>query len=207
MNKLIKFLKVASRSILASTCIIALFFAMSCDTGSDPEPELYDLSGVYTFKEALLTTPLEIPGISPLVMEAFGNDITSQMAGGLLAEAPCNDPANGAVELKADHTLFFACIGETVEDQAGTWSVNGDTTELNLNLSVSTGNLQLKLQDLEIDEVADVIGGSVNNFPINKSLVGGFLVGVPGADAILAGIDDTFVTFVGLEIEFQKVTE
>ncbi len=212
MNKIIKFLKVASRSIFASTCIIALFFAMSCDTDSDPEPELYDLSGVYTFKEATLQTKVTINiGVLPITVPA-GRDITAEMAGGLLAEAPCEDSNNGAIELKENHELFFACIGEDVELKAGTWSFDNDAAELDLNLSVSTGNLQLKLEALEIDEVNDVIGGSIVSFPLTPDLMLGFLPasyteGKSEAELeVLKALFDA-VTQVDVDIEFQKVTE
>lgn len=207
MTKSIELLKKAFLTLFASAFVVGLLFVVGCesDGDDDPEPELYDLSGVYTFKEAILRTTLTIPGI-PIPIPA-GTDITDEMAGGLLAEAPCKDPENGAVELKSSKKLFFACIGEDNELDAGTWEVNDEYTELTLNLSVSTGNLALKLTDLEIDEDNDIIGGRISGFPITKDLIAGFLAGIPGADAILAGIDDNFTVLVDVDIKFQKVTE
>ena len=200
-------LKIVSRSmgmLLSTLFIFSLVFFMSCDDGSEPEPELYDLSGIYTFKKAVLQTEIQIPGI-PIPIPA-GRDITNEMADGLLAEAPCKDPDNGAVELKSNFKLFFACIGEEDELDAGTWMVDDERTELTLSLSVSTGNLALKLKDLDIDEVNDVIGGTITSFPITKTLLAGFLEGVPGADIILGGLDENFTILVDVDIEFQKVT-
>lgn len=206
MTKGRELLKRTFLKLIAGTFVLGLTFIMSCDSGSDdpPTPEPYDLSGVYTFKKATLQTTLNIPGI-PIPIPA-GRDITDEMAGGLLAEAPCKDPDNGAVELKSNNKLFFACIGEDNELDAGTWSVDGDYTELTLNLSISTGNLALIIGDLTIDEDNDVISGKITNFPITKPLIAGFLSGIPGADAILAGIDDNITILVDVDIEFQKVT-
>ena len=207
MTKRTNFLIAFIRTLFMSTFIIALLFTMSCDdNGDDPPPELYEISGVYTFKKATLQTTLTIPGF-PFPIPA-GTIITDQLSNGLLAEAPCDDKSNGAIELKSNNELFFTCIGESNEAKGGTWAVNSDTTELSLNLASPPlpGPLQLKLEGLEIDESNDVMGGSVSNFPINKALLGGFLP-ESQRDPILAGIDDNFVILVDIDIEFQKVTQ
>lgn len=214
MNKRTNYLKTASRSILAGACIFALLFAISCDSDSndEPEPELYDLAGAYTFKEAKLQTEITVNiGVLPVTVPA-GTDITEEMAGGLLAEAPCADSNNGAVELKENHELFFACIGEDVELKAGTWAIDDDRTELDLNLSVSTGNLLLKIEAFEIDEVNDVIGGSIVSFPLTPDLMLGFLptdMTDGKSELELEALKALFdaVTQVDVDIAFQKVTE
>lgn len=204
MTKIIIDLKRVFITLISSSLVLGMFFLFSCGE-DDPEPELYDLSGVYTFKKAILQTTLEIPGLAFPI--PAGTDITDEMSDGLLAEAPCKDPENGAVELKPNFKLFFACKGEDNELDAGTWSTDEAQTQLSLNLSVSTGNLLMKVEELTIDEVNDVIGGKIKGFPITKSLLAGFLAGVPGADQILAGIDDNFTIQVDVDIEFQKVFE
>lgn len=213
MNKLIKFLKVASQSIFTGTSIIALFFAMSCDTGSDPEPELYDIPGVYTFKEATLQTEVTITIGIPITIPA-GRDITQELSGGLLAEANCNDTANGAVELKDSKELFFTCIGENKEIQAGGWKINGDTTELTLNLASPPlpSAIPLKIEDLEINKITDVISGSILKFPLTPDLMLGFLPAQLTAGKTEAELEELKalfdpVTQVDVDIEFQKVTE
>lgn len=206
MNKTFKFINETFRVFIAASLIMVLLFAMSCsEDDKDPEPELYPLSGVYTFNKAILQTQLVIPGI-PFPI-AKGTDITTEMADGLLAEAPCEDPSNGAVELKTDKKLFFTCIGETNEESAGTWDVNSDSTELNLNLILAIGNLPLKIQELEIDEVNDVIGGSIIGFPLTPDLIAGFLSALPQEqiDAIIAQLPGALL--VDVDIEFKKVSE
>ena len=134
-------------------------------------------------------------------------DITDELSNGLLAEAPCDDPANGAVELKLNFKLFFACVGEDNELDAGTWSIDDARTELTLNLSVASGNLALKVEELVIDEINNLLAGTISNFPITKNLLAGFLADIPGGDAILAGIDDSFTALVDIDIEFEKIED
>jgi hypothetical protein len=204
MTKSFKFINSAIGVLLGSALLFGLMFLSACDNDSDPEPEEYEISGTYTFKEAILQTALTIPGVG--ITLPVGTPITNQMKDGLLAEAPCDDPDNGAVELKPNFELFFACVGENNELKTGTWSINSDTTELNLNLSVSSGNLQLKISNLTIDENNDVIGGTISNFPITKNLIAGFLAAFPEQkDAILAGIADDYVTLINVDVKFEKV--
>ena len=210
MLKEFKFLNGPFRALLASTMILGLVFVMSCDNGDDgdPKPELYEIPGIYTFKKAILTDGKEeIAQVLGIGAALIPSDITDAMASGLLAEAPCKDPENGAVELKENKELFFTCIGETNEEKSGTWNINADTTVLDLNLSVEAGDLQLKIEELEIDEVNDVISGSINNFPITKTLLAGFLAALPEEqrNAILANIPDETTILVDVDIEFQKV--
>lgn len=211
MKKELRSIKNVVQTVFLGSCMLGLVFTMSCDSGSDdPVPELYDLAGFYTFNEAILVDGKEeiaqTLGIPALLIPS---DITNEMAAGLLAEAPCDDATNGAVELKSNKELFFACLGETNEAKAGTWSVNSDTTELNLNLAVSSGNLQLKISNLLINEVTDVISGDIVNFPITKTLLAGFLASLDEEtrNQILAGIDEDVVVLVDVEIEFKKVEE
>lgn len=207
-----KFLNATIRTILGSVLLIGLFFVVSCDNGNDdPEPELYPIPGIYTFNEATLQTalvlPIElIPG-TPITI-AKGTDITDEMKEGLLSEAPCDNPENGAVGLKENKELFFSCIGESNELKAGTWSINSDTTELTLILSVEIGTLNLKIESLEIDETNDIIGGTIGNFPITKSLLVGFMNSYGLTEeqiaGILAGVPDNWTALVDVDIKFQK---
>lgn len=206
-------LKIVSRSmgmLLSTLFVFSLVFFMSCDEGgSDPEPELYDLTGKYVFEEATLVDGAQ--GIADAIGIPVGlipTDITDAMAGGLLAEAPCDNSENGAVELKENKQLFFTCLDETNNKSAGVWEVNGDTTVLTLKLSVPQP-LELPINNLEIDETNDIISGTIANFPINKTLLAGFLAGLPEEqrNAILAGIEEDFVTLITVDIAFKKVAD
>jgi hypothetical protein len=78
---------------------------------------------------------------------------------------------------------------------------------LSLNLSVTTGNFSLVISDLAINETTNVVGGNLNNFPITKSFLAGFLATLPAEqrDAILAGVPDNTVVLINVAIEFQKI--
>ena len=216
MTERMKNLNRVLRSVIASSLVLAVLFVMSCDSGNDdpPEPELYDLSGVYTFKEATLQSEITINiGQFPITVPA-GRDITEEMSGGLLAEAPCKDPENGAVELKATNELFFACVGESNEAQAGSWSVNDDRTELTLSLASPPlpAALPLKIENLDINENTDVIGGSIIKFPLTPDLMLGFLPAPltdgktqEELDALKLLFDP--VTQVDVFIAFQKIIQ
>jgi hypothetical protein len=205
MEKRIKLFNRAVQSLLGGALLFGLLFIVSCDNGDDPEPEPYQLPGIYTFNKAILTSGADaLADTLNFPVSLIPTDITDQMASGLLVEAECSNPANGAVELKSDFKLFFTCLTESKESPAGTWNINGDSTELTLNLSVSAGTLPLKIEELKIDETNDVIGGSILNFPITKPLLAGFLTGLPNAEDILAGIPENTIIFVDVDIEFQK---
>ena len=216
MTKFISDVKRVFLSLLTLSLLIGMVFLISCDDGGedeDPQPELYDLSGIYTFKKATFVSGKEaVAQEIGLPAALIPTDITDEMAGGLLAEAPCKDLENGAVELKSDKKLFFTCIGETNEDQAGTWDINSDRTNLDLNLSIQAGALQIKLQELTIDETNDVIGGSIINFPLTPDLVAGFFPEPDGVnltqemiDAIIANLPAAIP--IDVDIEFQKITQ
>lgn len=202
LSKLYSFLLVFSLAFGSLTLV-------SCgDDDDQPAPEQYDLSGNYKIQKATLTSG------GPQIAAALGipaalipTDITAPMSTAFLGEAPCTNPANGAVNLRSNLELFFVCIGETNQVKTGTWSVNSQRTELSLNLSVSTGNFSLVISDLSINESTDVVGGNLNNFPITKSFLAGFLAGLPAEqrDAILAGIPDNTVVLINVAIEFQKI--
>jgi hypothetical protein len=202
-------------SIFAGSLVLAVMFVVSCDSGDDiPKPELYEIPGVYTFKEATLQTTVTINiGALPITVPA-GEDITEEMSGGLLAEANCEDAANGAVELKANQELFFTCISENNETKAGSWNINGDSTELTLNLASPPlpSAIPLKIEDLEINRITDVISGSILNFPLTPDLMLGFLPAQftdgksPAELEVLKALFDA-VTLVDVDIAFQKVSE
>ena len=212
MTERIKKLNRIFHSVLASFIVLAVLFVVSCDTNDPAEPEKYDLSGVYTFHEATLQTEVTVNiGALPITVPA-GTDITDEMAGGLLANAPCDNPENGAVELKANNELFFACVGESKEAKAGTWSTDADRTELSLNLASPPlpSALQMKIENLVINETTDVIGGSIIKFPLTPDLMLGFLPPsmtdgkTPEELEVLKLLFDP-VTQVDVDISFKKV--
>jgi len=195
------------RRILGVVLVLSLGLAISCDNGSsDPKPETWTWPGIYTFNKAILQTAFTVPG-TPITLPK-GTDITEQMAGGLLANAPCDNPVNGSVELKSNNKLFFHCLTETNELDAGTWEYKEATKALDLNMASPPlpAALQLKIQDVTTDLDTDIVAGSIISFPLTKDLVAGMIpVGTPGRDAIIAGIADDYVELIDVDIEFMKI--
>ena len=218
MTERIELLKRAFIALMTGFFAVGLLFMVSCDNGDgdDPEPELYDLAGIYTFKEATLESGKDAIAEAIGYPESFiPTDITDEMAGGLLAEANCKDADNGAVKLQSNFELFFTCIDEADSDtKAGTWSVNGDTTELALNLAsppLPTA-IQIAIEDLAINETTNVISGSIKDFPLTPDLIAGFFPEPDGViltqemiDAILAGLPAAIP--VDIDIAFQKISD
>ena len=199
--------KATFRRILGVVLVLSLGFAISCDNGgSDPKPEEWTWPGVYTFNKAILQTEFMVPG-TPITLPK-GYDMTDEMAGGLLANAPCDNPANGAVELKSNNKLFFHCITETNELDAGTWEYKDATKALDLNMASPPlpAALQLKVQDITTNLTTKIVAGSIKSFPLTKDLVAGMIpLGTPGRDAIIAGIPDDYVSLIDVDIEFKKI--
>lgn len=209
MNKNIKFIKGTFQTLFTSTFIIALLFAMSCDNGSDePEPDTF--AGTYLFHKATLQTDvsftIDIVGVTIPVSIDKGKDITEELKGALLEEAPCDNEENGAIDLKENKELFFICIGESNELKAGTWDENADLTVLTLNLASPPlpNPIPLKIEDITV--TGDIIAGSIIGFPLTQDLLAGFLPdGIP--EALIPGIIAQLpaVIIVDIEIEFKKV--
>jgi hypothetical protein len=199
--------KATFRRILGVVLILSIGFVFSCDNGDEePDPETWTWPGVYTFNKAILQTTFTVPG-TPLTLPA-GTDITDQMAGGLLANAPCTNPENGAVELMSNNKLFFHCLTETNELDAGTWEYDETDNALDLNMASPPlpAALQLKIQDVTTDIDTKIVAGSIMSFPLTKDLVAGMIpVGTPGRDTIIAGIPDDYVSLINVDIEFLKV--
>ena len=202
-------------ALFTSSLIIALLFIVSCDNSSsdDPKPEPYDFSGVYTFKEASLQKEITITISGFPVKLPAGYDITEELSGGLLAEAACNDPNDGAIELKGNNELYFTCLSESKELKAGTWAYKDTEKVLNLNLAAPPlpAALPLKIENVVIDEVNDVVGGSIISFPLTPDLMMGFLPSNLTDGKTQQELDALMASFpavlqIDIKIEFQKVS-
>lgn len=197
--------------VIALLALSAVWMS-SCDD-SDDDTTAWQWPGLYTFNEAILQTQITINvGEIPITVPA-GTDITAQMAGGLLAAAPCSNPQNAVVELKSNNELFFSCRNEsTAGIKAGTWEYKETENTLNLNLASPplAGALQLKIESVAINQTTKIVAGKINNFPLTPELLLGF---IPPAllatltpeeiEALLASFPP--VTLINMDIEFLKV--
>ncbi len=219
MNKENRLIKGIIRAFSISILFSAILFIESCNNDNgENDPELFTLPGVYTFSEALLQTKVSMVlnlGFGDLPINfPEGTDITDQLAGGLLEEAPCDNAENAAVELKSNNELFFTCNGESNELKAGTWEYKEIDKILNLNLSSPPLSfaIPLKIEDVVIDEKNEIIAGTIKSFPLTRDLLLSFIPSYLTATMTSIELEALKSQFppllqVDVDIKFQKVKE
>ncbi len=155
-NSIIKVL-----GILISVFTLIPLFTISCnnDENGDEDP----LVGNYTFTSATFNDTVNVKLEGYYIQFLPGSDASQFVRNGILKAAPCDDMENAAVDLRADGQNYYICLGETNEEQMGTWVINSDRTILTFNIS-NPQNLALIISDLEINETQFV--GTVENFPL-----------------------------------------
>lgn len=192
-NRLEIFKSVLTASlILLLTISIAFVFTGCGDDDSPAEPET--LSGVYQMQKVVTTTDYKIGEITII---SSGTDITEMAAAGILAAAPCSNPANAAVDLRDNGSLLLVCIGESGELSAGTWTENSTLTTLSLNLSAPPFPQALQLSVTDITRTSTSITGDINSLVLPADMIADLLP--PGVDPPLAVILSVEVTFVKVE--------
>jgi hypothetical protein len=191
MTKKIEFLKkaVITTLLLALTLSMAFVFN-SCDDDDDPaEPET--LEGTYQMQKVIVTEDYKI---GEIVIIPAGTDVTTMAAGGILAAAPCTNPANAAVDLRDTGALFLVCNGEVGELQVGTWTENSTLTTLSLNLSSPPFPANLQLNVNNITRTATTITGDINPLTMPGDAIADLLPeGVNPPLAVLLAVEVTFV--------------
>lgn len=179
------------------TLTIILSFAMifsQCNDDDDVE-EAGTLAGTYTMQEVIVVQDYLI---GDQVIIPSGTDITQAAAGGILSVAPCDDLANGAVELRENGQLFLVCVGETNEVQAGTWEENSSLTTLTLTLSSPPFASNLALTVNEINYTDQTIEGIINPLILTPDTM---------EDFIPEGVTPPQVILLAVGITFQKVEQ
>jgi hypothetical protein len=135
---------------------------VTCD--KKDEETIDPLVGTYTFTSATFndTVRMKVPSFGDIILlpGTNGSDFVTQ---GLLGAAPCDDPANAAVELRNDGKTFYACRNEDNEAQMGTWLINTDRDILTLNIS-NPQPFSLTITGLNIS--GNAFSGTVENFPL-----------------------------------------
>ena len=166
----------------------AALLLFSCEEKKDEADELV---GSYVFTSATFNESVTIIIQEQNVPFPAASDASAFVSEGLLGAAPCDDTENAAIELKADGTTFFICLGETNQEQLGTWSINTARTTLTLNIS-NPQTFSLNIVDLEI--TATSFSGTVENFPL--PINAGFELGasLPGGlvNYQIASVDISF---------------
>ena len=170
---------------------ISSLLMISCDENGEEE-KVDAVVGTYVFTSAEFNDTVEIT-IMDMPMQFLPGDNAAQFVGeGLLGNAPCDNPANAAVELKENGTTFYVCLNETGEEQLGNWTINAERTVMNFNIS-NPVPFALVITSLNITETS--FSGTVSNFPLPKNAaynIGQQLPGGGGINYQIASVDLTF---------------
>ena len=104
------------------------------DNNNPPAPQ-NPIVGTYNFIASTFNDPITVIVNGDTNHYVAGDDAFLFVGGGLLGAAPCDNADNAALDLRANFTSFYVCLGESNEAQQGTWSINEDNTILKLNIS------------------------------------------------------------------------
>jgi hypothetical protein len=175
--------------ILISVLILIPLFTVSCD--KDDDNDVDPIVGKYTFESAEFNDSVDVKVEGVYMSFVPGSDASLFVRNGILKAAPCDNMENAAVDLKADGKTLYICLGETNEEQMGTWVMNSDRTVLTFNIS-NPQSLLLIISGLEITETQ--FNGTVENFPVPRDnqfeLTDNLQDGLPNVQ--LKSVDVTF---------------
>jgi hypothetical protein len=189
--EIFKSLLTASLFLLLIISIAFVFTGCGDDNDSPAEPET--LSGVYQMQKVVTTADYLIGDVTII---PSGTDITEMAAAGILSAAPCSNPANGAVDLRDNGSLYLVCVGEEGELAAGTWTENSTLTTLSLNLSSPPFPQALQLSVVNITRTSSDITGDLNNLVLPADMI---------ADLLPPGVDPPLAVILSVEVTFVKV--
>lgn len=189
--KIFKSVLTASLFLVLTISIAFVFTGCGDDNDSPAEPET--LSGVYQMQKVVTTADYQIGEVTII---PSGTDITEMAAAGILAAAPCNNPANGAVDLRDNGSLYLVCVGEEGELAAGTWTENASLTTLSLNLSSPPFPQALQLSVINITRTSSDITGDINSLILPAEMI---------ADLLPPGVDPPLAVILSVEVTFVKV--
>ena len=126
------------RKILFLILAFAVISACKKDDNNDdnnpPAPQ-NPIVGTYNFISSTFNDPITVIVNGDTNHYVAGDDASLFVGGGLLGAAPCDNADNAALDLRANFTSFYVCLGESNEAQQGTWSINEENTILKLNIS------------------------------------------------------------------------
>lgn len=153
--------------LLMAVVVIAACKKDDDDDNTTPTPSPPTLEeqivGTYTFVSATFNSPITMTNNGEPLEFAAGDDAYQFVGEGLLGSAPCNNPDNAALELKADFTAFYVCIDETNESQMGTWAVDPDEMVMTLNM---TEPLPFSIPISSIEVTDTQLSGNIVQLPV-----------------------------------------
>ena len=182
-------MKLKNLQIIGFLSLAGLLGVASCS--KDDEKKVDQIVGTYTFTSAEFNEAVTIIIQDNPVEFASGSDASQFVGPAILGAAPCDNPENAAVDLRANGTAFYACVNEVNEDQMGTWTINDERTILYISIS-NPQPFALTITDLTVSSTS--FTGTVTNFPLPLDTAYQIGVVIPdvGLNYQTASVDVTF---------------
>jgi hypothetical protein len=154
------------RKILFLILALAVISACKKDDNNDdnnPSAPVNPIVGTYTFIASTFNDPITVIAINGDTNHYIaGDDASLFVGGGLLGSAPCDNADNAALDLRANFTSFYVCLGESNEAQQGTWSIESETV-LQLNIS-NPANFVVRITNLDLTD--SKLTGNIPSLPM-----------------------------------------
>jgi len=182
-------MKLKNLQIIGLMGLAGLLIFASCS--KDDEEKVDEIVGTYAFTSAEFNDAVTITIQDYPVEFAAGSDASQFVGPAILGAAPCDNPENAAVDLRANGTAFYACVGEMNEEQAGTWTINEERTILYISIS-NPQIFALTINNLTVSST--IFSGTVTNFPlpVNTAYQIGVMIPDVGLNYQTASVDVTF---------------
>ena len=182
-------MKLKNLLIIGIMSLAGLLCFISCS--KDDEKKVDEIVGTYAFTSAEFNDAVTITIQDYPVEFASGSDASQFVGPAILGAAPCDNPENAAVDLRANGTAFYVCVTEVNEEQAGTWTINDDRTILYISIS-NPQAFALTINELVVSST--LFTGTVTNFPLplDTAYQIGDLIPDVGLNYQTASVDVTF---------------
>jgi hypothetical protein len=160
------------------------------NNNNNPTPPTFEeqIVGTYQFISATFNQPITMTNNGTPVVFAEGDDAYLFVGEGLLGSAPCDNADNAAMEMRADFTAYYACLGEDNEAQMGTWEANEEAAVLTLNM---TNPLPFSIP--------------INNVTIDGSELAGDILQLPVPIEMTQPVGVTNMQMANVAVVFNKV--
>lgn len=142
------------------------------DNNNTPPTFEEKLVGKYVFTSGTFNEPITMYNVmqaGDTVTLPAGTDATVIVASVLLGDSPCDNASNTALEMRDDFSLFYICLGESNEEQMGTWTADGATSTISLNVNSDLGPIAIPITDVTVDD--DGMGGNITTLPVPIDLM------------------------------------
>lgn len=128
--------------------------------------------GQYIFTSGTFNEPItffNVMAAGDTVTLPAGTNASVIVASVLLGDSPCDNASNTALEMRDDYTLYYVCLGESNEEQMGTWEADGDNNTISLNVNTDIGQLAIPITDVTLTDTG--LEGNITTLPVPIDLL------------------------------------